>query len=220
MVPRYLDVTTVYNELMNTVPGRTVETAKSLLQALSSSLLRDKPRLNQTPLSLLEKPIFPVRFPNGDVKLCPWDKTFVIVDRKHLGGIFRDKVNTLGFNVQEVHQLEPFIRWAGLSIGYISYMVSEAVTLNPGEDRRVSEQRFDIRRMAHGLIRYVITTLCLRDPINQNHANVEAEWHRISKAREFKATGNHYTTYYEIHRRGRRTGCPPCLPSTLISPPR
>jgi len=209
-VPR-LDITMVYHELMNTAAGDTVEMVKGLLRVLSSLLLRYVPDPSQLPQPLLQRPILPVRLPNGEVQLCSWDESFVIMDRKHLGQVFCGKVKILNFDLQELHELKPFIRWAGLSTAYISYMVRETSILNPGEDRRVSDPRFDIRHKAHGLVRYAIHQ-GFRDvhlTVPRGMLTLEPESHRISKARELRATERHCTIYCEVQRPGRPTGCPP-----------
>ena len=72
-----------------------------LLQVLSSLLIRHRLHPFQRARDILLEPIIPVRLPNGEVELCPWDPNIVIVDREHLGPMFRDKVKTLDFDLHE-----------------------------------------------------------------------------------------------------------------------
>lgn len=66
---------------------------------------------------------------------------------------FRDMAKTLDFTMDEVHELRPFIRWAGLQHRYLSCMVEEIPDVGLGWKFPVSDPRFDVRRKAHGLVR-------------------------------------------------------------------
>ena len=87
-------------------------------------------------------------------------------------------MKVLDFDLQELHELEPFVKWAGLSTASISWMVRETSVLNTGEDWRVSEWQFDIRRRTHRLVGYLHNTLsspgCPFDPTKRD-ANTGAK---------------------------------------------
>lgn len=121
-----------------------------------SSLLREaKPGdlPAAVPSRLLKKPLLPVRHTSGKVSLLPARTGFTIIDRAGPMVGFRDMVKTLDFSMQEVHDLEPFIRWACLEDRYLSRMVQETPDLGFGEKFRVLDPRYELKRKAHGLVR-------------------------------------------------------------------
>jgi hypothetical protein len=79
---------------------------------------------------------------------------FAIVDRKELGEKFNRKVKMLDFTMNEIWDLGPFIKWAGLEDRYISRMVKK-ISLSGS---RFSSQLFNGYGIsgikAHGLFRY------------------------------------------------------------------
>ena len=68
-------------------------------------------------------------------------------------------MKTLDFIDREVRSLEPFLRWAGLDARYISRNAKEITSLGSGSLTPVSEDRYDIRKKAHGLVRCVYVRL-------------------------------------------------------------
>lgn len=149
-----LSIEMVFHELMSLDPGHvTVDQAKTLLWSLNSLLETDTLPEDSLPADLLERPILPIEHPGGQVILNSAKTAFAIVDRKQLGDAFQGQVNTLDFTMTEVNKLQPFVEWAGLGNRYMSRMVSETSALSSGEKWPASENRFDIKRKAHGLLR-------------------------------------------------------------------
>lgn len=148
----------VYDKLLTLIDyGKesTVHYVKQQLLTLNSFLrdLGEKWFMAPTASPLLEKRIFPIKFPDGRVLLFPANTGFTIIDRVGPVGGFRDVVKTLDFTLDEVHELEPFIEWARLQHRYLSRMVAYNPEVGPGEKFPVSDPRFDVRRKAHGLVR-------------------------------------------------------------------
>lgn len=131
----------------------TVQHVKRQLLAFSSLLQEETLSQAPAPAPLLEKAILPIRQANGNVLLLPASTAFTIVDRAGSMAQFRNLFKTLDFTMQEVHDLELFIRWADLQNRYLSQMVEEVPHLGSGDKFRVSEPRYDLRKKAHGLVR-------------------------------------------------------------------
>jgi hypothetical protein len=149
-----LTVRLVYDELLSLGDKQTTaEHAKQQLLAFSSLLREETLGEAPAPAPLLEKPILPIRHQDGKVLLLPASTGFAIIDRAGPMAQFRDVVKTLDFTMEEVHDLELFIRWAGLGHRYLSRMVEEVPDLGSGEKFRVSEPRYDLKKKAHGLVR-------------------------------------------------------------------
>ena len=146
-----LTASLVYDELLTLTPGNTtLEHVKQQLISFSS-LLDDETTLQ--PDRLLERHILPVRYPDGQVKLLSARAEFTIMDREGPMGQFRDMVKTLDFTMEEAHDLDTFIKWAGLASRYLSRMVREVQDLGAGASFRVEEPRYDVGRKAHGILR-------------------------------------------------------------------
>ncbi|KAK4452224.1 hypothetical protein QBC34DRAFT_457252 [Podospora aff. communis PSN243] len=105
------------------------------------------------PGPLLEKNLLPIKHPDGKVLLLPPSAGFTIIDRAGTMAQFRGVVKTLDFTMDEVHALEPFLKWMGLEHRYLSRMVEEMPALGSGKKVRVSEPRYNLRKKAHGLFR-------------------------------------------------------------------
>ncbi|KAK0742653.1 hypothetical protein B0T18DRAFT_168089 [Schizothecium vesticola] len=149
-----LTVRLVYDELLTLGDKQTTaEHAKQQLLAFSSLLREETLGEAPAPAPLLEKPILPIRHNDGKVLLLPASTGFAIIDRAGPMAQFRDLVKTLDFTMEEVHDLELFIRWAGLGHRYLSRMVEEMPDLGSGEKFRVSEPLYDLKKKAHGLVR-------------------------------------------------------------------
>ncbi|KAK0611985.1 hypothetical protein B0T14DRAFT_531382 [Immersiella caudata] len=147
----------IYDELLTLSDKQgtieTVQHVKRQLLAFSSLLQEETLSQAPAPSPLVEKPILPIRQTNGKVLLLPASAGFTIVDRAGPMAQFRDVVKTLDFTMEEVHELELFIRWAGLQNLYLSQMVEEVPDVGSGKKFRVSEPRYDLRYKAHGLVR-------------------------------------------------------------------
>jgi hypothetical protein len=145
----------VYDELLRVEPGRTtVRQAKDLLWQMNA-LLAEGEEPKGTAENLLKKPILPVQYPNGDVKLCSAENDFAIVDRRPLMELFRGKVKVLAYDIIEVHKLQPFLAWARLRQRYMSKAVRESSVVDSNSAFPLSDPSRDIARKAQALTRYV-----------------------------------------------------------------
>lgn len=111
-------------------------------------------KVKHDPKPTLDSCIFPVKYPDGIVKLHSCNTDFAIADRKHLYAHFSGSAKILDFAPDEIHRLEPFLSWAGLENRYLSNTVKEISTLRNGTITLVSDTRRQISPMAHGLLRY------------------------------------------------------------------
>ncbi|OJJ45929.1 hypothetical protein ASPZODRAFT_546868 [Penicilliopsis zonata CBS 506.65] len=101
--------------------------------------------------------VFPVRYPDGQVRLETMNTPFVIADRKRLFTLFSPVARILDFNVDEVVQLSYFLYRVGLSKEYMSQQVEEITALKKGDaGRPLSDLTLDIRSKAHGLLRLAV----------------------------------------------------------------
>ncbi|RYP57689.1 hypothetical protein DL769_009334 [Monosporascus sp. CRB-8-3] len=149
---RELDAAMIYNELLSIdAATATVEHIKDLIWSLNSQLQMEP--LDLPPEDLLQRCILPVRYAGGQVRLCSIAKDFAIVDRKKLGDIFRDRIETLDITMGEMRQLQPFIGWSGLGDRYLSRLVKEITLLGSGVRAPISDPIQDIRRKAYALYR-------------------------------------------------------------------
>lgn len=105
------------------------------------------------PAPILENRVFPVRFPDGDIRLCRGDDAFSLLDRKPLGEAFAHVAKFLDFDLLELHTLQPFIRWAGLGDRYLSASVKEITSADRESTRPISFPHREIRAKAHALLR-------------------------------------------------------------------
>ncbi|RYP78352.1 hypothetical protein DL771_000537 [Monosporascus sp. 5C6A] len=101
--------------------------------------------------TVTHRPILPVRGVDGRVSLQTKNEAFAIVDRKRLGGIFRDDIPFLDFTTNEICQLKPLLVWASLEDRYLSRLVRETSALESRRTFSISEPRQDIRRKARGI---------------------------------------------------------------------
>jgi hypothetical protein len=142
----------VFDKLKEQGAGQSsVEEVKESISVLNSFLQSEKKP--PSPKRLLERRVFPVRYPNGGVELCTSETAFSIADRKHLQDLFSNMAKFLDFGTNDVPPLEPFFKWAGLENRYLSRSVKEISTLCGAPDRAISNPDRDIRRRAHGLLR-------------------------------------------------------------------
>ncbi|RYO82881.1 hypothetical protein DL762_006402 [Monosporascus cannonballus] len=149
---RELDAAMIYNELLNIdTATAAVGHIKDLIWSLNSQLQIEP--LDSPPEGLLQRRILPVRYADGQVRLCSIAKDFAIVDRKKLGAVFQDRIETLDVTMTEVRQLQPFIEWSGLGGRYLSHLVKEITLLDSGVRAPISDPIQDIRRKAYALYR-------------------------------------------------------------------
>lgn len=153
-VPR-LTLQVVYDELLRL--GR-ASTPPSLNQVKDqvwafNSLVGSSEELPD-PKSLLKSRVFPVHYPDGQLKLCDARTEFALVDRAPLGECFAAQIKTLDFTFDEVRRLDGFFRWLGLEHRYLSHIVKEISTVQGLEKRPVLSNDRLIRPRAHPLYRY------------------------------------------------------------------
>jgi hypothetical protein len=130
-----------------------VDEVKKTLRLLNSYLesTEDLP----SPKQLLKRKVFPVRYPNGIVELCSSTVNFAIADRKHLLDLFSTEAKFLDFDINEIANIEPFLRWTGLENRYLSCSVKEISTLHGDSHRSLTSADRNISRKAYGLLRCV-----------------------------------------------------------------
>ena len=142
----------VYDELLGVDPQATsVEKVKDLLWSLNSFL--GKEHQKASPERLLKKPILPIRYPDGSVRLVSTAVDFAIIDRQSYGEEFRNKVKTLDFNHSEVHKLQAFLRWAIIELRYLSHLVKELSVVESGVTYPLSDSKLQVKAKAHALAR-------------------------------------------------------------------
>ncbi|CAM1500468.1 Fc.00g096300.m01.CDS01 [Cosmosporella sp. VM-42] len=135
-------------------PPPSVEDVEQTIWAFNSLLQTTESRPNHT--AILNSRVFPVRYPNGQVKLHTARAQFAIFDRKAIGDIFRPQAKFLVFTLDEVRKLKPFLEWLKLDARYLSTMVREISTVAGGEMTRLRHPDRDIRQKARGLLRIAV----------------------------------------------------------------
>jgi hypothetical protein len=142
----------VYDKLMGSCLS--LEEAKQTLEVFNSLLSVSKGD-DFDPTPILEKEVFPVRFPNGDVKLLTGFDGFALLDRKSLGDDFKDLAKFLDFSIDEIRALQPLIKWAKLEAMYLSRAVKEISSVDAYSTRPISSSYREIKLKAHALLRPV-----------------------------------------------------------------
>lgn len=102
---------------------------------------------------LLKRKIFPVRYPDGHVRLEKATTEFVIVDRVQLGDIFKPMAKTLDFNLDQVRRLGPTLSWLGFGTRYLSEVVEEVSRVQGASKEPLSTPLRCIKPKAHALYR-------------------------------------------------------------------
>jgi hypothetical protein len=148
-----LDLQMVYSELKDMGISNNA-TVPEVLKAIwtFNSFIRDKSGLPD-PEPILNGRLFPVRYPDGQIKLCSATTDFAIVDRKPLAAAFRDKAKFLDFTLDDVQKLRPFLHWVGLASRYLSASVREVSALDGNVKEPISSTVRDIKKKAHALFR-------------------------------------------------------------------
>jgi hypothetical protein len=143
----------VYNELERlgqTPLSSPIDLVKENIWALNSFLESPDSVSDEKPLAMSR--ILPVRYPEGEVKLCNTETQFAIVDRVPLGEIFAHQIKTLDFHFGEIRRLDPFIRWMRIDKRFLSYLVKEISSVK-GEKISAGTHTESIRTKAHALYR-------------------------------------------------------------------
>jgi hypothetical protein len=96
---------------------------------------------------------FQVRKLFGEVEWSSCSGAFAVVDRTDYGNLFRDKIATLDFSLEDVHSLKVFLQGLRLEQKYLSNAVSEETRVEGGVFN--AELTDDLRRKAYAIARYV-----------------------------------------------------------------
>jgi hypothetical protein len=148
-----LSLQMVYEELKEKGASdrTTVPQVKETIWAFNSFLAAERELPDPEPI--LNGKLFPVKYPKGPTRLHSAKIAFAIVDRKPLGDAFRDKAKFLDFSLDEVRQLKPFLKWAGLEERYLSATVKEVTAMEGDGQGPISSPERDIKKKAHALFR-------------------------------------------------------------------
>jgi hypothetical protein len=133
----------------------TIESVKEQLFAFNDHLHSIKDYKDITPSLLKGVNIFPVRGPGNqrNILFCNGKEDFAIANRIHWEDNLRPLIKTLDLTLNEIHELEPFIRWIGFEERYLSLIVREASEI--GDSTLVPSLSLsrDIKLKAHALCR-------------------------------------------------------------------
>ena len=147
-----LNLQMVFDKLKGQGEGQSsVDEIKKTIRTLNSFLKSETKHPDPEPI--LESRIFPVRDPNGDVELCTSEAAFAIVDRTPMHNLFIKEAKFFDFSLNEILELEPFLKWVRLEDRYLSCSVKEFSSLCGGSNRQISNLDRDISRKSHGLLR-------------------------------------------------------------------
>lgn len=149
---RTLTFEMVYDKLVEQASeGASIQDVKETIWLLNSYLQDEE--VPTDPKRLIERKVFPVRYPKGTVSLCSSRVDFTIKDRKHLSDLFAGKAKVLDFEVNDIPRLEPFLRWTGLEARYLSSCVKEISGLCDNYRQSLTFPDRKIARKAHALLR-------------------------------------------------------------------
>lgn len=129
----------------------TPEDLKAAIMTVNSLLpLEDD---HPDPEEAIKGRVFPVRQANGHIKKSSINTNFFLIDREPLKAAFEGKVKFLGFELDEIRQLRPFIQWASLDDRFLSTCVKEITSFHGERARLLSSPDRQIRVRAHALLR-------------------------------------------------------------------
>jgi hypothetical protein len=149
---RKLSLQMIFDELKEQgIRVSPVEDVKRNIWVLNSFLKTEKNP--PSPQPLLESRIFPIRYPGGDTKLRSSSTNFAVPDRKHLNDLFCENSKLLDFPINDLVQLEPFLKWTRLESRSLSCSVKEIPRLCGDPDRLISDPSRQIGPRAHALLR-------------------------------------------------------------------
>ncbi|KAJ5511786.1 hypothetical protein N7453_003889 [Penicillium expansum] len=142
-----------YDDLLEAGSEARMDDIISKIWCLNALLPTDETYVDPRPL--LQKPIFPVLYPDGSKALRSTDTRFAIADREYLASRFRGKIKMLDFTQEEVRSLKVFFDWANLSHCYLSASVRELTSIsgdttpfNPSPMRNLKLKAYAILRVA------------------------------------------------------------------------
>ncbi|KAI3334470.1 hypothetical protein F4824DRAFT_468040 [Ustulina deusta] len=149
-----LTLNMVYEELQRkgASENTTISEMKQELWQFNSLISTSQERLNASPI--VQSRVFPVRSPDGSVTLLSAaENDFAIVDRKALGIKFGESAKLLDFAFDEVHRLQPFLKWAGLDNRRLSVRVTEVTAPGSEGGNPLQESQRQITPRAYALCR-------------------------------------------------------------------
>ncbi|CAF3557216.1 unnamed protein product [Fusarium graminearum] len=152
-----LTLSMAYDELkeMGTrIPCPPIDAVKDTIWALNSLLVTADRLPDEKPI--LKGAAFPVKYPNGSVKLHSGRTEFSIVDRKALGDIFGARAKTLDFTLDEVRRLQPFLSWLNMGSRYLPASVREISTVASESMNKLQSPDREIKQKADGLYRIAV----------------------------------------------------------------
>ncbi|KAF9772494.1 hypothetical protein IL306_009798 [Fusarium sp. DS 682] len=138
-------------EMGSRVPPPSIVAVKETIWALNSLLGSTVDQPDENPI--FRGTVFPVRYPNGSVKLQSGRTQFAIADRKALRDIFAPQAKMLDFTLDEVRRLRPFLLWLGMETRYLSTSVREISTVADGRMDKLQYPDREIMQKADGLPR-------------------------------------------------------------------
>ncbi|KAH7043982.1 hypothetical protein B0J12DRAFT_760369 [Macrophomina phaseolina] len=95
--------------------------------------------------------IFPVKFPNGGLRLANSSVDFAIADQKEYYRAFQGRINMLDFSLSEIHATRPFLLSLRLQRRFMSVAVEEKTRVEGGsQDQRLT---IELRQKAYALFR-------------------------------------------------------------------
>ncbi|KAM0261041.1 hypothetical protein ACHAQJ_002480 [Trichoderma viride] len=151
-----LNLGLIYEELLKlgkSTPA--VASVKEQLFAFNDHLHSIKEYKKVTPIGLKNATIFPVRTPGNqqNILVCNGNEDFAIANRIHWDDSLRPLIKTLDFTLDEIHELEPFVKWIGFEERYLSRIVREASDVGDSQLVPSLSLSRDIKIKAHALCR-------------------------------------------------------------------
>lgn len=143
-----------YDDLLEASSEATMDEIISKIWCLNALLPTDDTYVDPRPL--LQKPIFPVLYPDGSRALRSTDTRFAIADPERLASRFRGKIKMLDFTQGEVRSLKVFLDWANLSHCYLSASVRELTSISGATTPCNLPPTRDLKRKAYAILWYVV----------------------------------------------------------------
>ncbi|KJR86279.1 uncharacterized protein SPSK_02144 [Sporothrix schenckii 1099-18] len=144
-----MTVEMVYEKL--TGPALSVDDAKQTIMTFNELIIRGDVPDSLDPSKVHMRPLFPVKLPDGDVRLFTGQSQFAIPDRHHLLRCFSGKANILDFDLETNRTLVPFFEWVGVHDKYLSRTVHESTCVPYDDGRPITSPDRDVRRKARAL---------------------------------------------------------------------
>lgn len=118
----------VDDELLETSRRSTIGETKSKVWFFNALLPTERHCADPAPL--LERPVFPIIYPDGTEGLSSAETEFAIPDREHLASQFRGRTKMLDVSLEEVRRLKDFFEWTDLANRYLSASIKELTSFS------------------------------------------------------------------------------------------